>query len=148
MSCQGNILRRELTHLDVVLIGLLHLSVIHIVGRNRPRSLLLHDAVEGSRRHVHPRHITHVVEVDGLVAYRSQQCRIMENEGFIIFYQGDVVASQGCGMSTYGQSEEVISSLALLSTHFCRKKRQYNGKNDFFHLNTLILWQRYCFFEK
>ena len=56
--------------------------------------------VMDGRCHVHPRHVIHVVEVDGLIAHRRQQRRIMEYEGFIIFYQGDVIASEGCGMCT------------------------------------------------
>ena len=43
---QADILSREFTHLDVVLIGLLHLAIIHILRRYRPRSLLSGDAVE------------------------------------------------------------------------------------------------------
>ncbi|CUQ41937.1 Uncharacterised protein [Segatella copri] len=71
----------------------------------------------------------------------------MEYECLIIFYQGDVVATQSSCMGTHRQAKEIIPRLALLSINNCRKKRQYCGNYIFFHLNFLILWQRYCFFQ-
>ena len=59
----------------------------------------------------------------------------MEDEGGIVFNEGDVLSAEGCHMGTDRQAQEVIGRLTLLSV---RQQGQYNengGEKTSSHLN-------------
>src|SRR5574344_2995178 len=143
----GDVSGRESTHFHVVFRHFLDISIVDILCRSRPCSLVVDHLCERSTGQFHPLHICHVIQVHRLVADRRNESRVVEHQRRVVLDNRNIITTQSRRMGTHRQAKEVIIGLTLLCCNIYKKKKKKEEKNGFFHLFSLINRQRYLFFQ-